>query len=85
MRRVLAILVTAAALTVGFSAGTASADVHVVSQADCGNSPSAGATQSREAPGRPDAPIPVSASPVFDLNTFPGKGDLADAQGVFCG
>ena len=81
MRRVLAILVAAAALTVGLSAGTASADVHGVSQADCGNSPSAGATQSREAPGRPDAPIPVSASG----GRTQTKGDLADAQGVHCG
>ena len=88
MRRVLAILVTGGALTVGLSAPTASADVHGISQADCGKSPNAGAIQSRRAigdPGRPAAPIPVSASPVFDLNTFPGKGNLADAQGVFCG
>jgi len=81
MKRVLAVLIAAAAMTVGLTAGTASADVHGVSQADCGNSPSAGATQSRGAPGRPDAPIPVSAS---DGRTQT-KGDLAGAQGVHCG
>ena len=84
MRRVLAIFVAAGALTVGLTAGTASADVHNVSQADCGNSSSAGATQSRRAigdPGRPAAQIPVSAS---DGRTQ-GKGDLADAEGPHCG
>jgi hypothetical protein len=85
MRRVLAILIAAAAMTVGLTAGTASADVHNISQADCGNSGSAGATQSREAPGRPDAQIPVEASPVFTMETFPGKGNLADAEGQHCG
>jgi hypothetical protein len=88
MRRVLAILIAAAAMALAFTAATASADVHGISQADCGKSPNAGAIQSRRAigdPGRPAAPIPVDASPVFDLSTFPGKGNLADAQGVFCG
>jgi outer membrane lipoprotein SlyB len=91
MRRVLAILVAAAALTMGLTSGTASADVHNVSQADCGKSPNAGAIQSRRAidvvgdHGRPDAQIPISASPVFYDNTFPGKGNLAGAQGQFCG
>jgi hypothetical protein len=64
MRRVLAILGAAAAISVGLTAGTASADVHGVSQAGCGNSGSAGANQpqSDASPGRPDAPIPISAS-----------------------
>jgi hypothetical protein len=91
MRRILAILVAAGALTMGLTAGTASADVHNVSQADCGKSANAGAIQSRRAidvvdgHGRPEAQIPLNASPVFDENTFPGKGNLADAQGQFCG
>jgi hypothetical protein len=62
MRRTLAILVAAAAMTVGLTAGTAGADVHGVSQAGCGASPNAGATVSSDAPGRPGAPIPVTAS-----------------------
>jgi hypothetical protein len=89
MKRVLAILVAAAALTVGFTAGTASADVHNVSQADCGNSPNAGAIQSRRAigdpfngiPGRPAAQIPVTASG----GKTQGKGNLANAKGQHCG
>ena len=55
------------------------ADVHPVSQAGCGAVPSggkSGATQSREAPGRPDAPIPVMAS---DGKTQ-GKGGVANAN-----
>ena len=64
MRRVLALLV-AAALTPALVAGTASADVHGVSQAGCAaaGAPSGGSQeQSRAARGRPDAPIPVPAS-----------------------
>jgi len=81
MRRVLAVLVGAVSLALG--AGPASADVHGVSQAEC-SAPIAdsrsGAQVSREAPGRPDAPIPVTAS---DERTQ-GRGDLADAQGTNC-
>jgi hypothetical protein len=87
MRRVLAILVAAAAMTVGLTAGTASADVHNVSQADCGKSANAGAIQSRRAigdPGRPAAQIPINASPP-QAGDFRGKGNLADAKGQNCG
>jgi anti-sigma factor RsiW len=66
MTRVLALLVAAAvALTLALAAGTASADVHGVSQAGCAaNGAPSGASQeqSRTAPGRPAAPIPVTAS-----------------------
>jgi hypothetical protein len=62
MRRVLALPI-AVALTLALAAGAASADVHGVSQAGCAaeGAPS-GADQSGEAPGRPTAPIPVTAS-----------------------
>jgi hypothetical protein len=73
-----------AVLTVGLlhltMVGTALADVHGVSQAGCGNSSNAGATQSRDAPGRPDAPIPFTAS---GGNTQ-GQGGSAPAQGEHC-
>jgi len=73
MRRVVAVLVAAAAMVTALATGTASADVHRISQAACADNPKAGATQSDQAIGRPIAPIPVSASP-FDLMNFPGKG-----------
>jgi hypothetical protein len=79
MRRVLAILVAAAAMTVGLTAGTASADVHGISQAACGASPNAGATVSHDVEGRPPPPIPVSASPFETTADFPGRGGEADA------
>lgn len=76
------ILVLALAL-VAIAATPAMADVHAVSQAGCaaGDAPS-GATSdgSRNAPGRPDAPIPVSASG----NRTQGRGGQADAQGTNC-
>jgi len=65
------------------SATPAGADVHGVSNAECaptGVPSGATATGSRAAPGRPDAPIPVSAS---DGRTQ-GRGDDADAQGTNC-
>jgi hypothetical protein len=88
MKRVGAVLTVAGAMAVGLSAGTASADVHGVSKAECApTGVLSGAIQSGEegvdAPGRPAAPIPVSASP-FSLATFPGKGNDAPAQGTFC-
>jgi hypothetical protein len=85
MRRAVALL-AAAVLVPAFAAGAATADVHGVSQAGCAadHAPSgATASASRDAPGRPDAPIPVSASP-FELATFPGKGGAADAPGTNC-
>jgi hypothetical protein len=82
MKRVLAILIAAGAMTVGLTAGGASADVHGVSQADCGKSPNAGAIQSRRAivHGRPAALIPVTAS----KGRTQGRGGSAPAQGQNC-
>jgi hypothetical protein len=68
---------------VALSATPASADVHGVSNAECAPAgvPSGATVQaSRDAPGRPDAPIPVSAS---DGRTQ-GRGNDADAQGTNC-
>ena len=81
-RFVLPLLVLALVL-VAMVATPAFADVHVVSQAGCAadGAPS-GATSdgSRSAPGRPDAPIPVTAS---DGRTQ-GRAGHADAQGTNC-
>ena len=74
-------------MAMGLTAGTASTDVHGVSQADCAASgaPSGATVQaSRNAPGRPDAPIPVDASPFDTAAEHPGKGELADAEGTNC-
>ena len=63
-------------LLLGLTVVPAFADVHGVSQAACSGNPNAGATQSREAPGRPDAPIPVTASGGEPLpNNGGGDGD----------
>lgn len=80
MRRAIVIVVTTALLLMAVLVSTAFADVHGVSQAGCGNSDNAGATQSRDADGRPDAPIPVTAS---DGQTQ-GQGGSAEAQGQHC-
>jgi hypothetical protein len=59
------------------------ADVHGVSNAECAapGAPSGATTEaSRDAPGRPDAPIPVSASD----GRHQGRGNLADAHGENC-
>jgi hypothetical protein len=64
-------------------AGPAAADVHGVSNAECAapGAPSGATTDaSRAAPGRPDAPIPVTAS---DGRTQ-GRANDADAQGTSC-
>jgi hypothetical protein len=80
MRRVIVTMLSVALLHGAALTGTAFADVHAVSQAGCGNSANAGATQSRDRGGRPDAPIPVDAS---DGNTR-GRGGAADAEGQHC-
>ncbi len=57
--------------------------VHGVSNAECappGVASGATSAGSRNAPGRPDAPIPVTASE----GRTQGRGNLADAQGVHC-
>jgi len=82
MRRVIAVLVATAAMAAALATG-ASADVHGVSAAECASdgAPSgATAPASRAAPGRPDAPIPVTAS---DGRTQSQGGD-APAQGTSC-
>lgn len=59
------------------------ADVHGVSNAECAGpgAPSGGSgAGSRAAPGRPGAPIPVSASE----GRTQGRGNAADAQGTNC-
>ena len=68
-----------------FAMGTApaAADVHGVSNAECAatGAPSGATTEaSRAAPGRPDAPIPVTASG----DRTQGRGNDADAQGTNC-
>jgi hypothetical protein len=83
MRRVVALAAVAAVSAVALATGTASADVHGVSQAGCAPDgvPSGATTQaSRDAPGRPDAPIPATAS---DGKTQ-GRGGDAPAQGTNC-
>jgi hypothetical protein len=67
------------------AAGTtpAGADVHGVSNAECAapDAPSGATTEgSRNAPGRPEAPIPVTASG----GQTQGRGDEADAPGTNC-
>jgi hypothetical protein len=79
MRRAI-LMVVALALFLLTMTGTGHADVHGVSQAGCGASSNAGAIQSRDAGGRPDAPIPVSASG----GKTQGQGGAADAQGQNC-
>ena len=83
MRRFVLPLVVLALVLVAMSATPVLADVHGVSQAECAapGAPSGATTDaSRSAPGRPDAPIPVSAS---DGRTQ-GRGDDANAQGTNC-
>jgi hypothetical protein len=72
-----------ALVLLALSATPALADVHGVSNAECaapGAPSGATAEGSRAAPGRPDAPIPFTAS---DERTQ-GRGNDADAQGTNC-
>ena len=81
MRRLGSALIAAGAMAV--AAPVAGADVHAISAADCardGTSAGATAPASRAAPGRPDAPIPVTAS---DGRTQ-SRGGEAPAQGTNC-
>jgi hypothetical protein len=83
MRRVVAVIAAAAAMVTALATGTASADVHGISAAECaapGAPSGATAPASRAAPGRPDAPIPVTASG----GETQSKGGLAPAQGTNC-
>jgi hypothetical protein len=76
-------LVFAMAVGLTLPAGTALADVHAVSEAECAapGAPSGATTQaSRDAPGRPDAPIPVTASE----GRTQGQANDAPTQGTNC-
>jgi hypothetical protein len=81
MRRVFLLMAVLAVVALALAGVPASADVHGVSQAGCApDGVPSGAISSRGAPGRPDAPIPVSAS---DGRTQ-GQGGDAPAQGQNC-
>jgi hypothetical protein len=83
MRRFVSRVLVLATVLLALGATSALADVHAVSQAGCAapGAPSGATTDaSRSAPGRPDAPIPVTAS---DGRTQ-GRGGNADAQGTNC-
>lgn len=76
-------LLLAVVLGLAFPAGSALADVHNVSEAECAapGAPSGASAQgSRDAPGRPDGQIPVNAS---DGRTQ-GQANDAPTQGKFC-
>ena len=84
MTRRIAVIVATLALMMGTLAMTAGADVDPVSQANCAaaGAPSGAKVQaSRDATGRPDALIPVTAS---DGKTR-GQGGAASANGTNCG
>jgi hypothetical protein len=81
MKRLIAVLVGVAATAI--AAPSASADVHSISAAECaapGAPSGATATASRNAPGRPDAPIPVTASG----GKIQSRGGEAPVQGTNC-
>ena len=83
MRRRLVRPLVFALVLFAVGATPAVADVHGVSNAECAapGAPSGATSEgSRAAPGRPDAPIPVTAS---DGRTQ-GRGNDADAQGTNC-
>ena len=83
MRTFIFPILVLALVLVAIAATPAMADVHPVSQAGCAatGAPSGATTDaSRSAPGRPDAPIPVSASG----DRTQGRGGDADAKGTNC-
>ncbi len=82
MTRRIPVIVATLALMMGTLTLTAGAQVHPVTQAQCGLASQSGANAqaSKDAPGRPDALIPVTAS---DGKTQ-GKGGAASANGVNC-
>lgn len=83
MRRHLVRALPLAFALMAATAAPALADVHGVSNAECaapGAPSGATTTASRAAPGRPDAPIPVTASE----GRTQGRGNDADAQGTNC-
>jgi cytochrome oxidase Cu insertion factor (SCO1/SenC/PrrC family) len=81
MRRILLLMAVLAVVAFALASGPASADVHGVSQAGCApDGVPSGAVMSRGAPGRPDAPVPVTASE----GRTQGQGGDAPAQGQNC-
>lgn len=83
MRGLVVRLVVLAVVLLAMGVTPAVADVHGVSNAECAapGAPSGATTEaSRSAPGRPDAPIPVTAS---DGRTQ-GRANDAEAQGTNC-
>jgi len=83
MRRVFVLLVVSVLTLLALLVTPAYADVHGVSQAGCAadGAPSGATTQaSRDAPGRPGAPIPVTASG----DRHQGQGGDAPASGTNC-
>jgi hypothetical protein len=83
MRRLALRTLLLALVLFAVGATPAVADVHGVSNAECAapGAPSGATTEaSRDAPGRPDAPIPVTAS---DGRTQ-GRANDADAHGTNC-
>ena len=76
------VLVPALVAGLAFPAGSAFADVHNVSEAECAASGApSGALMSREAPGRPDGQIPVNATENADPQ---GRANDAPTQGTNC-
>jgi hypothetical protein len=83
VRRFIVVPLAAASMLLAFGAPPASGDVHNVSKAECAapGAPSGATTQaSRDAPGRPGAQIPDTAS----AGRTQGKGNDAPAQGTNC-
>ena len=83
MRRRIVVVFVLALMLLALGAAPAFADVDPVSQANCAaaGAPSGAKVQaSRDAPGRPDALIPVTAS----VGKTQGIGGQADASGVNC-
>jgi hypothetical protein len=81
VRKVFLLITVVAIVALTLAGAPASADVHGVSQAGCApDGVASGAISSRGAPGRPDAPIPVSATG----GRTQGQGGDAPAQGQNC-
>ena len=73
--RKLSLALILAVLILAFAVVPAFADVHGVSQAGCGASGNAGATQSTGKGGRPAAPIPIKAGGASGDGGGDGAGD----------
>jgi hypothetical protein len=83
VRRLIVVTLAGALMLLALGTPSASADVHAVSQAGCAapGAPSGATTDaSQNAPGRPGAPIPRTASDGRNQE----KGGDAPAQGTNC-